>query len=211
MADGMGAEFEAAKNIADELNSLTPEQQARVLRWVAESCGITPSLPTPAPAPAQNPPTAPAQHTPPPAPTTAQDIKSFITAKNPTSDNQLAAVVAYYHRFAAPEPQRKETINADDLQEACRLANRDRLGDPGKTLRNAKDYGYLDLVSRGQFGINTVGENLVAVTLPSDGSGTPRKRATRKKARTKTKATKKATKKASKRATTKKRSRKKST
>ena len=34
------------------------------------------------------------------------------------------------------------------------------------TLNNAKNQGYLDSAERGAFQINSVGENLVAMTLP---------------------------------------------
>jgi hypothetical protein len=50
------------------------------------------------------------------------------------------------------------------------------MGDPNKTLNNAKGLGYLDSPERGQFTINTVGENLVAMTLPGGvAEATPRK------------------------------------
>jgi hypothetical protein len=38
------------------------------------------------------------------------------------------------------------------------------------TLTNAKNAGYLDSAGHGAYKINTVGENLVAVTLPGEGS-----------------------------------------
>jgi hypothetical protein len=105
----------------------------------------------------------------------ARDIKSFVTSKDPKSDNQFAATVAYYYRFEAPHNERRETISAEILQEATRLSGRNRLGDPGKTLRNAKDTGYLDVADRGEYRINTVGENLVAMTLPGQGRAVPAK------------------------------------
>jgi len=172
-------DFEAAKNVADLLKGMEPERQARVLRWVSESLGIAQMIP---------------QHRDPtpPNPTPelrslspslgATDIKSFIASKEPKSDNQFAATVAYFYRFVAPQHERRESITADILQEATRLGARARLGDPGKTLRNAKDMGYLDPTDRGEFKINTVGENLVAMTLPGQGRVTPAK-ATRKQSR----------------------------
>lgn len=94
-------------------------------------------------------------------------IREFVAQKNPRSDNQFAAAVAYYYRFEAPESERKDAVGAADLQEACRQAGRNRLGDPGKTLRNAHSVGLLDKAGEaGNYKINTVGENLVAMTLP---------------------------------------------
>ncbi len=81
---------------------------------------------------------------------------------------RAAAVVAYYHRFEASE--KKDSITQADLLEACRMANYTRPPAPGQTLRNAVNAGLLDRADRGSFAVNSVGENLVAVTLPGDGT-----------------------------------------
>jgi len=48
------------------------------------------------------------------------------------------------------------------------MVGRARLENPGQTLRNAHHGGLLDRgEGRGLYVINTVGENLVAMTLPS--------------------------------------------
>lgn len=104
-------------------------------------------------------------------------IRTFYQEKNPQSDTHFAAVVAYYYRFLAPE--RKDSISREELQEATRLVNRERLHDPTKTMNNAASAGLLDNNGRGLYGINTVGENLVAVVLPNSGGNTaskPRKK-----------------------------------
>jgi len=92
----------------------------------------------------------------------------------------FAATVAYYYRFQAPEPQRKTAVTANDLQEACRLADRDRLVKPAQTLINAHGQGLLDKAGeRGSYAINTVGENLVAMALPNSApSAKPTRRRT---------------------------------
>jgi hypothetical protein len=108
--------------------------------------------------------------------TGATDIKSFIAAKSPKSDNQFAAAVAYFYRFEAPPAERRDSINGDALQEAARLAGRKRLANPRVTLNNAKAAGYLDGASPGEFTINSVGENLVAMTLPSSTDTSMKKR-----------------------------------
>lgn len=95
------------------------------------------------------------------------DIKSFVDVKAPQSDRQLAAIVAYYYRFEAPASDRKESISKKDLEDACRLAGRKRIRYPAQTLNNALNDGYLDKADRGKYRINTVGENLVAMVLPS--------------------------------------------
>jgi len=170
-------DLEALRKIIDALEPLKKHDQERVIRWALEKLGISANTAAPQSFERRAPEDKSAFRD---AVTRAQslssegverDIKTFITEKNPTSDNQFAATVAYYYQFEAPPDKRKETISAADLQEACRQTGRVRLGDPGKTLRNAHDVGLLDKSGdRGAYKINTVGENLVAVTLPSGGN-----------------------------------------
>jgi hypothetical protein len=166
-------DLEAVRTIAAALSGFSPDEQERILRWVREKIGLAPAarmLPE-ARIPQPILPVAPArqaeQSVPPQAPASIKDIKTFVTAKNPRNDVQFAATVAYFHRFEAPPDQRKNEIDAAILQEACRLAGRARLNNPLMTLHNAKKLGLLDSGSeKGRFTINTVGENLVAMTLP---------------------------------------------
>jgi hypothetical protein len=177
-------EFDALKTISETLKPFKAEDQSRLLRWISEKLGLVNPA---AVAGIQQPPAAlgggaaPAQLPTPPAasgtPGATVDIKSFVTQKQPKNDVQFAAVVAYYHRFEAPEV--KESITKDDLITACRLAGRDRPPAPQQTLRNALNAGLLDSAGAGNFSINTVGENLVAVTLPGDvisGGSSPNRR-----------------------------------
>lgn len=182
-----GSDFDVAKAVSDQLKGLDKERQQRVLRWVAESLGLglgmaPPSehkLPETGIVPGA---TAPAhgdihrRHRSP-------DIKTFVDAKRPKSDVQFAAVVAYYYRFEASAEIRKESIDAQTLQEAARLAGRRRPPNPLATLNNAKSLGYLDSPERGQFRINSVGENLVAMTLPGTEPEGGRKKVRSTKAR----------------------------
>lgn len=116
-------------------------------------------------------------------------IKDFVSEKSPSSFNEFAAVVAYFYQFEAQPAAKKEAITSDTLLEACRLSGRERLGNPSQTLANAHAMGYLDKTGdRGAYKISTVGENLVAMTLPSGGSpSTPQRKRTplRKKANSK--------------------------
>jgi hypothetical protein len=166
-------DFEVAKAVFERMKELSRERQERVLRWVAEGLGVT-YQGTPQ-SQGQTPGFGgtPASYLQPQAST---DIKTFVAAKNPRSDQQFATVVAYYYRFEAPPAQRRDAINTETVQEAARLAGRKRLTKPLNTLNNAKKQGYLDSTTRGEFSINTVGENLVAMTLPGDAEGTSSKR-----------------------------------
>jgi hypothetical protein len=70
---------------------------------------------------------------------------------------------------------------------------RERLSVPGQTLRNAHQVGLLNKGNEtGSFTINSVGENLVDVTLPGDGASISRSKTKKKQ---KKKAKKKAAKK----------------
>ncbi len=155
-------EFNIANQVSDLLKDLPKDRQHRILRWVAESLGV----PSGATAPSTAIPDATRYASAPLTPGRWTDIKSFVAAKSPRSDMQFAAVVAYYYRFEAKPDEQLESISADVLQNAARLANRHRLSRPRQTLINAKQQGYLDQVDRGQYRINSVGENLVAMTLP---------------------------------------------
>jgi len=158
-------DFDIAKAIASQIKELSPERKERIFRWVAESIGLAALAPRQASgAPAHS---APAiASTGAPAVSGATNIKSFIASKEPKGDAQFAVAAAYFYRFEAPAADQRETINSRILQEAARLAARARFSNPLTTLNNAKRSGYLDSVSPGEFAINSVGENLVAMTLP---------------------------------------------
>jgi hypothetical protein len=114
------------------------------------------------------------------SPSHSKDIKTFVKERNPRKDVQFAAVAAYFYRFECPE--RKEVIVPKDLDEAGRQARGYGFKDPLTTLNNAVALGYFDRAGRGTFKLNAVGENLVAMTLPSSGaerSGRKRRRVRR--------------------------------
>jgi hypothetical protein len=179
-------DLEAVRTIASALSGFSPEEQERILRWVREKIGLAPAARA---LPDVRIPQLPLLGTPvgqpePAAPPTpaSKDLKTFINSKQPKNDVQFAAAVAYYHRFDAPPEQRRNEIDANILQDACRLAGRARFQRPLATLNNAKNLGLLDSgTEKGKFTINTVGENLVAMTLPGKADASSQKKATRKK------------------------------
>lgn len=171
-------DLEAVRTIAAALSGFSPEEQERILRWVREKIGLAPAARTlpetriPQPPLPVTPVRQPELPDSPQTPASGKDLKTFVTGKNPKSDVQFAATVAYFHRFEAPPDQRRNEIDAAVLQDACRLAGRTRLKNPLMTLNNAKNLGLLDSGSeKGRFTINTVGENLVAMTLPGQAEG----------------------------------------
>lgn len=196
---GSPDDFEAAKTIFELLKDLSSERQERVLRWVAEGLGVEvapEARPEPEAATDEVPADVPASASHVRAPGRHTDIKTFVASKHPNSDQQFAAVVAYYYKFEATPAERRESIDGAALQEAARLSGRRRPANPRVTLNNAKTQGYLDSVGRGEFSLNTVGENLVAMTLPGDSpnsgsSARPRRKKLTKKKSPKRKAAKK--------------------
>ena len=185
-------DLEAVRTLVQTLEKFDSEDQKRIIRWAQEKLGIS-EFSTP---PQIIPPVTGTQIT--PQVTTHEipsgqsaNIKAFVAAKDPRSEIQFAATIAYYYRFEAPEIERKESIISEDLLEACRKSGRTRLNNPGQTLRNAHFTGLLDKKGRGSFTINSVGENLVAMTLPGSTSDDSSKSKTKKK-KTKKKTKKKA-------------------
>lgn len=165
-------EFEATRAVVETLKDFQQPEQLMIIRWAAEKLGLPQPFGSTTGGHAPSPPILPAPAIPESSMPSGieplgRDIKSFVAAKNPRSDVQFAATVAYYYQFEAPAPARKVSINKDDLQAACRLAGRARLANPGKTLQNGHMLGYLDRAEAGTFSVNTVGENLVAMTLPA--------------------------------------------
>jgi hypothetical protein len=166
------SDFLAAEEIKGILAGRDKAEQERIMRWVAESLSLShiPKTPSPAVHGVENPTQSaiiPPVHTPRTgsAPT-SKNIKSFVDEKKPKNDLQFAAIVAYFHRFEAADEARKETIGSEDLQDAARLASWSRFTNPSSTLNNAVKQGYLDRSERGQYKLNPVGENLVAMALP---------------------------------------------
>ena len=178
-------DLEAVRTIADTLQPFENPERDRILRWVREKLGM--QQPAPHAVPSGGTPVPPL----PPAKSheqeVPQDISSFVANKAPTSDVHFAATVAYYYQFVAPPNARKDAITPQDLVDACRQASRKRPKRPAQVLVNAYHDGLLDRGERGQYRLNSVGENLVAMVLPGAGRSSahtqdahPHKQASRK-------------------------------
>lgn len=176
------SDFMAAEEIKAILHGRDKAEQERIVRWVSESLGLVATAAQPATVPAASSATAA-----PAAPASGgrgKDIRTFVNEKKPKSDVQFATVTAYFYRFEAPLAERKDSITATDLQEAGRQARGFGFNKPIVTLSNALQQGYFDRAGRGEFKLNAVGENLVAMTLPggdgeASGNGQARPRAKR--------------------------------
>lgn len=178
------SDFLAAEEIKGILNGREKTEQERIIRWVSESLELSIS----GRGARAHPPDAHAAVVVPPTvgdadrSSRAKDMRSWVGEKQPKSDTQFAAVVAYFFRFIATDTERKDSITSEDLQTAARLAQWKVFKDPSVPLNNAIKQGYVDRVGRGTYRLNAVGENLVAMTLPGTGevgAKRPRKKATR--------------------------------
>ena len=166
-----GDEYDAMRVVVGALEKFSVPDRQRILRYVSEKLDLAAAPAAPASPHGDVLQEASAAS----AGTGAlTDIKTFIERKSPTSDAQFTAAVAYYYRFEAPQSARKDSINADDLQDACRKVGRHRFRRPAQTLVNAHSQGLLDKSGdRGSYTLSTVGENLVAVALPASGTPAP--------------------------------------
>lgn len=173
-------DLDALRTIITALDPFDESERERIMRWASEKLGIkniAPPMTQGVPPAANNP------NIPPTTPGGIKDIKSFLTEKNPTSANQLVAAVAYYYKFEAPVAERKNSITKEDLLDACRKATLERPKAPNVVMVNAAKYGLVDNVGTGAYEINAVGENLVAVSMPTAGHGNSGKKRNTAKAK----------------------------
>ena len=187
--------LDAAQKIVAELNGMNTDHQSLALKFAMETLGL--KLTGLAPAqPAHQPQSVPTTPPPPSSSNHSTNIRSFTEMKAPKSDQQFTAIVAYFYQFEAKPDERKDSIDAETMKEAARLAGRSQVARWNMTLTNAKNAGYLDAAGNGKFKLSSVGENLVAITLPGNGTAGASRRSTKKSIR---KSTKKTAKKAAKR------------
>jgi hypothetical protein len=163
-------DLEAVRILVSTLEAFDPRDRERIIRWAREKLGMTaPGASSDVTASAAVAGVSPGSSA--SSPSTAQrDIRTFVAQKQPKSDLQFAATIAYYYQFEAPPQERKDAISKEDLVEACRKVDRKRPAAPSQVLVNAYHAGLFDRGDRGVYRLNSVGENLVAMVLP-DGAG----------------------------------------
>jgi hypothetical protein len=162
------SELEAVSSIVQTLESLNAEARARVmlyLRGRLDAMGTVVPTVTPITEDATRPKAE--------RKSTVVDIRTLKNEKDPKSDIEMAAVVAYYLQEEAPTGERNDRIGSSDLLKYFKQAGYPLPKRPRYTLTNAKNAGYLDQVAQGVYRLNPVGYNLVAHSLPSS-SARPR-------------------------------------
>jgi hypothetical protein len=164
-------ELAAIKALLEVLTPLKPEARTNVIDYVFRRLGITAPAAAALMQPTMLQPPSPAapvraalQQLPPGA---QADLRSLTEQKQPKSANQMVAVLAYYLANLAPAGQRRDHVVADDIKKYFPQANFPLpTGPHGMTLVNAKNAGYLDVLTAGQYRLNPVGHNLVTHKLP---------------------------------------------
>ena len=164
-------ELKAINVIVAALSPLKEEQRLRALEYVLRRFNAVALQPAPVTtAPQAFQPTASPSQTAftAGAPPTMLDIRSLKETKQPKSANEMATLVAFYLSEVASPIERKEEIDKTDIERYFKLANFRLTANPGQTLVNAKNAGYLDAGSgTGQYKLNPVGYNLVAHRMGS--------------------------------------------
>ena len=95
-------------------------------------------------------------------------IKEFYGQKKPSSDIQATTLVAFFYSELAEPEERSAYIDAEILQKGFKACNHPMPADIPQTLRNAKNYGYLEGAGEaGKFKLTPTGYNLVAHSLPT--------------------------------------------
>ncbi|UGV24688.1 hypothetical protein E0H22_02695 [Rhodopseudomonas boonkerdii] len=183
MADDIEVELQAIKTLQETLEPLKDEVRERVLDYVFRVLGIASPVgsQTANPAFAAPPvvlPPPPAAHVAAPSPGAVTDVLTLTEQKKPTTAGQMIAVVGYYLLHHAPEAERQNFITVDEIQKYFVQARYPLPEVPSMALVHAKNAGYLDVVEKGKYRLNSVGHNLVAHKMPKDtanSASTPRR------------------------------------
>jgi len=191
-------ELKAIETITNILQQLDKTAQQRVLQYAMQHLGLQVEQAD------LSPPTLPAnrgaqveqqtQH----LQQQVVDIRNLRDQKQPSSDMEMAAIVAYYLSELAPEEEQKDAIATKDIRTYFNQAGYPLPAGPQFTLPNAKAAGYFESAGRGKYKLNPVGYNLVAYGLPrGKAESTPtsprKKRKKKKKAKSPKKKTAKKT------------------
>jgi|ERR1051326_3057607 hypothetical protein len=116
------------------------------------------------------------------------DIKSLKEQRQPSSANEMAALVAYYLSELAPAQERRSEVTYQEMVKYFKpLYPLPKA--PRQLLPNATNAGYFDSLGGGKYRLNPVGYNLVVHNLPRVGaeSKTTKSRRVRRNAKPKVK------------------------
>jgi hypothetical protein len=139
-------ELQAIQQVIEALEPLAPDARTRVLAYVFQRLDLSlPNVTTNAPPVTLPPLPSPLGGDSTPA-STISDIRTLKDSKQPKSDNQMAALVAYYLRELAPAADRKQAISHEDVEKYFKQAGYPLPKQIRMPLNNAKSAGYFDSV-----------------------------------------------------------------
>lgn len=95
------------------------------------------------------------------------DIRTLKDQKDPATAQQMACIVAYYLLEHAPADERKDTINATDVERYFKQAKFKLPKNIEQLLVDVKRAGFFDTAARGLYKLTRVGYNLVTHSLPA--------------------------------------------
>ncbi len=156
---------QAIDEIVHALNSLDQETQVTAIRAACDHLKIRPPEGLGAKLPSSSG-AETIQTGAPSVPSGPVDIKSLKQQKQPSSANEMAALVAFYLSETAPEDDRKTAVEQEDMIKYFKQAGFPLPKVTKVLLTNAKNAGYFDAVGSGKYRLNAVGYNLVAYNLP---------------------------------------------
>jgi hypothetical protein len=107
------------------------------------------------------------------------DIRTFAQEKSPQSLTEKVALVAHYLAELAPQGDKKDSIDKEDIRRYFKQAGFPLPNRPDQTLVDGLHAGYLERVEQGRYRLSPVGDNLVVHRLPR-GQG-ERRRSTRRR------------------------------
>jgi hypothetical protein len=93
----------------------------------------------------------------------------------------MAVITAYYVGELAPADKRRETIGTTEIADYFKQADYPLPSRARQILSDAKNSGYLDARTRGEYSLNPVGYNLAVHGLPRADGETRTKTASRAK------------------------------
>jgi len=183
--------YKAVGAIVDALEPLTVEERKRALDAALALLGGS-GLLSEATASGQPPPDkGGSAHgelsvTPQPVAESRPDIRTLREKKQPRTNLEMAALVAYYLADLAPQEDRKDSIDSQDVEKYFKQAGYKLPQNAQMCLVHTKNAGYLDALGGGVYKLNPVGHNLVVHGLPRDASSPPTRRAGKRPQKTRT-------------------------
>lgn len=183
ISDDDDGEVKAISLLLQALKPLDANARARVLDFVFKKLDVKPMVPANL---GPEKPLGDAEMLTPQHPaatahrTDTSDIRTLAREKNPSTQNERVALVAYYLDQVAPENEAKDFITSDDVKSYFIQAGFELPTALSMALNHAKNAGYLNALGSGKFRLNAVGHNLIAHKLPTENTEA-RKVAKRKK------------------------------